>query len=635
MDNRFTVKDLFLFLLLTVLLITVVLGMFQYDRQWDTMKSVERQLMAQTGQLADMSREIAALRRTLENGIVVTGTTQPTGNGGATTASTTQQTVSADDPFYRQRQAMEKPDYARGDWLIQNFGIKVGKLTPLLSSDVYASVVQGRIMESLAYRDPYTLEYTPQLATSWKTSDDGMRITFQLRRGVVFSDGKPFTADDVVFTFDWICNEEVDAPRDRAYVKENIKAVEKVNDYEVTFVFAKPYFESFSLAASFQPMAKHFYGTRTPRQFNDSVGLLIGTGPYRLKDPEAWRPGTTIELVRNERYWGEPAPFDRLYYYEVENDAAELTMFRNGELDTFGATPEQYVKLKDDREINARANRFEYRPLDGGYTYVAWNQKRGDKATRFADKRVRQAMTMLLDRQRMARDIFLGYANVTAGPFHPASKQNAADVKPWPYDTARAKQLLKDAGYEDRDGDGVIESPTGERFEFSLIYSGKNPIGERTALFIKDSLARAGIIMKLESTDWSIMVEKLNKKDFDAITLGWSGGAETDIFQMFHSSQTVVGGDNFMFYQNPELDKLIDEARATTDEAKRMPIWQQCHRILNDDQPYTFLLDRKALLFVDKRIQNVAESPSGLNFVSRSTMPYPWFVPKAMQKHSN
>ncbi|GIW76295.1 MAG: peptide-binding protein [Phycisphaerae bacterium] len=626
MDKRFTVKDLFLFCLLGLVILVVLLAMKQYDRQWDTLKTLERQTAQQTGQLADLSRELNDLRRSIARGVRV--------NPEQSVPTTTQPADDLKDAFASQIQAMKNPDYAYGDWLVQNLGTKLSKLTPLLSSDVYATIIQARVIESLAYRDPETFEWRPLLATGWDVSQDGLRITFQLRKNVTFSDGQPFTADDVVWTFEWIMNEKVDAPRQRAYLKENIQTVEKNGDYEVTFVFAKPYFESFGIAAGFEPLPKHFYSRYTPEQFNQEVGLLLGTGPYRLKDPVSWRPGTTVDLVRNERYWGLKQPFDRLLYYEVENDAAELTMFRNGELDIFGAQPEQYLSMIQDKSITDKANFFEYSSITGGYSYVAWNQRKGDNPTIFADKRVRQAMTMLIDRQRMAQDIYRGYASVASGPFLPGNQQNAPDVSPWPYDPQLALKLLKEAGFEDRNGDGILESPTGEPFRFSLTYGNKNPISERIALFIKDSLARVGIQMIQEPTDWPIMLKKLDEKNFDAITLGWTGGIETDLYQMFHSSQTIQGGDNYMSYVNPELDKVIEAARSTVDESKRMPLWQQAHRILHEDQPYTFLLNRKSLIFIDKRIRNVQRTRSGLNFLSTSSMPNPWYVPLQLQKHT-
>ena len=127
------------------------------------------------------------------------------------------------------------------------------------------------------------------------------------------------------------------------------------------------------------------------------------------------------------------------------------------------------------------------------------------------------------------------------------------------------------------------------------------------------------------------MIELLDKKDFEAITLGWTSGLETDIFQMFHGSQAKTNGDNFINYKNPELDKLIDEARKTVDSDKRMPIWQKAEAVMYEDQPYSFLFRRKTLAFLDKRISNLKLTKLGLN---RGRLPLEVYVPKNMQKYT-
>lgn len=638
MENRFTIKDLFLTFLMLAVIGVVILAMFQYDRQWDTLKQLQKQADEQNKVAAEQTRLLSDIRGLLEKSV---------SSGAVLTPSPTRDAVSVPqpatqpagtfasakgDPFKYIDEAVRKPDYARGDWLVENFGAKVGKLTPMLSSDVYGSVVQNRVMEQLAYRDPETFEWVPQLATDWKISEDGLVATITLRRGVTFSDGAPFSAEDVVFTVNWALNPDVEAPRWRAGL-EPLEKIEKTGDYEVVFTFKRPYFEWQNIALGMSPLSKAFYGRFTPKQFNEHVGLLIGTGPYRLRDPEGWRPGSGIELIRNERYWGTPAPFNRIYYREVEEDAAELTMFRNGELDRFGAQPEQYDMLKEEPTIQQHNNRYEYFFRDGGYTYIAWNQSRVGKPTFFADKRVRQAMTLLIDRQRIVNDVFRGYGKLAVGPFGVSSLQNDPEIQPWPYDVKKAIALLAEVGFKSRNDRGVLVNADGAEFRFKLTYSNANPLTEKIVLQIKDSLARAGIIMEQEPTDWPVMVKKLDTRDFDAITLGWTGGIETDIYQMFHSSQIKDGADNFMSYSNPELDAAIEEARKTVDSDLRMPIWRKAHRILHEDQPYTFLIFGKSLAFMDKRFQNVRETRSGLNYFGQDTMPIPWYVPRAMQKH--
>ena len=514
------------------------------------------------------------------------------------------------------------------------FGTNLKTITPLVSTDAYASNVQSYVLESLITRNPDTLEWEGLIAKNWKVSEDGLVISFQLRDDVSFSDGEPLTAEDVVFTFDFIMTEAIQAPRDRAYL-EKIKNVKANGKYEVVFTFKEPYFEALSLAGGMSILPKHFYATylKEPQKFNESKGLLLGSGPYKLIDPKNWTPDKgNVELVRNERYWGDVQPsYNRILWKIIQNDSARLTTYRNGDIDNYSARPVEYQELKKDAQIIAKSQNFEYMPPVVGYSYIGWNQQRAGKPTRFADKRVRQAMTYLTDVSRVIKDVFLDYAEPAVSPFSETSKQHDNALQPYTFNLDKAKALLKEAGYEDRNGDGVLEDKAGKPFEFKLTYLESNEDTKRMVLLLKDLYARAGVRMIPFPQEWPVMLENLDKKDFEAITLGWTSGIETDLYQIFHSAQAISNGDNYISYKNPALDKLIVEARRTVDEDKRMPLWQQAERILYEDQPYTFLMRRKSLLFVDKRIHNVLMTKLGLNLGS---LPLENYVPAAQQKYT-
>jgi peptide/nickel transport system substrate-binding protein len=380
-------------------------------------------------------------------------------------------------------------------------------------------------------------------------------------------------------------------------------------------------------------MSRKFYSRFSPAEFNASVGLLIGSGAYRLEDPEDWKPGALIKLVRNDRYWGTLPAIDQLIYPEISNDVAALTAFRNGDTDIFGApppftaTPEQWIAMIKDPAILSRTRHYEYVSPLAGYRYIAWNQRDQDgKPTVFADKRVRQAMTMLLDRDMLLKVVMLGKAVATTGPFSPLSKQYNPDVKPWPYDVARAQSLLREAGLSFNASEGVLHLPDGQPFRFKLTYPSGSANYEKMVLFVKDSLAKAGIAMDPDPLEWAVFTDRLERKNFQAISLGWTANIEIDIYQEFHSSQMVAGGDDFMSYKNEELDKLIEQARQTMDESERMALWRRCHAILAQDQPYTFLFFSKSLAFIDKRVENVQLVKLGLNPLED------WFVPSPLQK---
>ena len=626
MENRFGIKDFFLYLLIVALIVMVVLAMRQFDRQY-------REILTIKQQNSELTRDVVGIKRQLAEGVVALGSTV---GGGPTTGPTTaaaQQT----DPFHLLKEAEQEPHFARGDWLIDNFGTKVGKLTPLISSDVYATWVEFLVFEGLAQRDPYTLEFVPKLARGWEISDDGLRMRFFLRRGITFSDGEPMDADDVIFTFNWVRNPQVNAPRERAYLTK-LKDVKKIDSHTVEFTFNETFFLNFSTVAGFSIMPEHFYARFTPDQFNEKTGLVMGTGPYKLENPETWTPGTTVQLIRNDRYWGVAPTFDRVVFHEIQGESTQMVLYGNKEHDIIRCTPEQYRTLLNDARVMAFSNNHEYRTPFGGYTYIGWNQLRKeggrDVPTFFADKRVRRAMTMLLDRERMTREIYYGYATVASGPFAPGGPQADPEIQPWPHDASAARALLAEAGFTDRDGDGVLDSPDGKPFKFKLTYPSGNETTEKIVLFMKDNFARGGIIMEPERTDWPVLVNKLNLSDFEAVTLGWSSVPESDPYQVFHSDNIKDQGDNRIAYSSPELDAVIEKGRVTMDREKRMGYWHQVHRILHEDQPFTFLFNRKALRLFNERVHNVKESKLGLNYEHLNGGVLPWFIPKDQHKYT-
>ena len=616
MQKQLTTRDWILYSLLCLLILLVLLSMYQIDRQWLKLTEME-------ASMSEQSKEMRELRSAIASGRL-----------SASSVSTSEASGEVAQAFKRAYTATRLPDYAPGDWSVDAFGTNLKTITPLVSTDAYASNIQSYVLESLITRNPDNLEWEGLIAKSWKVSEDGLVINFQLRDDVSFSDGESLTAEDVVFTFDFIMTEAIQAPRDRAYL-EKIKNVKANGKYEVVFTFKEPYFEALSLAGGMSILPKHFYAAylKEPQKFNESKGLLLGSGPYKLIDPKNWTPDKgNIELVRNERYWGDVQPsYNRILWKIIQNDSARLTTYRNGDIDTYSARPVEYQELKKDAQIIAKSQNFEYMPPVVGYSYIGWNQQRAGKPTRFADKRVRQAMTYLTDVSRVIKDVFLDYAEPAVSPFGETSKQHDNALQPYTFNLDKAKALLKEAGYEDRNGDGVLEDKAGKPFEFKLTYLESNEDTKRMVLLLKDLYARAGVRMIPFPQEWPVMLENLDKKDFEAITLGWTSGIETDLYQIFHSAQAISNGDNYISYKNPELDKLIVEARRTVDEGKRMPLWQQAERILYEDQPYTFLMRRKSLLFVDKRIHNVLMTKLGLNLGS---LPMENYVPAAQQKYT-
>ena len=622
MIQRFQKRDLVLYSFMILILVSIWLAMFQIDRQW--------QFIAQTQEKIDeQTRDIADLRRQIQRGVSVTSSSTSAPDGPLPTQWRA---------FERAEQAASAPDYARGDWLVQSFASQVPSLTPYLSGDAYASRIQRWVTDTLITRNPETLEWLPLVAEKWSVSDDGLEITFTVREGVVFSDGEPLTAEDVAFSWSFLMDPKIAAPRARSYYSR-IKDVQ-VRGRDVTFVFSEPYFEALAIVGLLPLLPEHFYGqylesVAAAETFNQSTGLLLGSGPYRLVSPTDWKPGDLIELVRNERYWGWlPAPFERKIWKTIQVDAAQLTEFKNGGIDVYGAQPLEYRDLIKDEAVTRRAEPFEYYNPRGGYIYIAWNQLRAGKQTPFVDRRVREAMTYLTDRERIVDEIFLGFALPASGPFNPLGKQASPDVKGRQFNLEQAIKLLAEAGYIDRDGDGVVESEQGVPLSFKITYPSGSDNYKRVVLLLKDLYVKAGVIMEPDPVDWPVLIEALNNKDFDAISLGWTGDFEIDVYQNLHSSQTEPGGDNFINFKNAELDSLIEAARREMDEDVRMPIWHKVHELLFQEQPYTYLFRSKSLVFSDRRIKNVQVVRAGLNTGGLWRMPMEWYVPSGEQKYT-
>ena len=242
----------------------------------------------------------------------------------------------------------------------------------------------------------------------------------------------------------------------------------------------------------------------------------------------------------------------------------------------------------------------------------------------FKDRRVRQAMTMLIDRKTILDKLLFGLGTIVTGNFYINSPDYNKNIKPYPYDPGKAVKLLEEAGWTDHDGDGIRDKD-GIPFSFEFLISAGSKFAEQLATIMQESLKNVGIKMSIRKLEWAVFIQKIQSRDFDACTLGWSLGWESDPYQVWHSSQ-AKSGSNFVGFVNPEADRIIEMARREFDPEKRHKLYHRFHKILHIEQPYTFLFTMKALVAVSKRFQNVNVYPMGLN-------PREWWVPLKMQRY--
>ncbi|MBN1625705.1 MAG: peptide-binding protein [Deltaproteobacteria bacterium] len=508
-----------------------------------------------------------------------------------------------------------------GDWLVSNLTGEPRTLNPIsVDSDSYSnSIVLRNVFETLFY---YDLDYDgvklkPVLAESMETSEDGLEITVRLKENIRFSDGVPVTADDVIFTYETIMDPGVDAEDLRGYYA-NIIDVVKLDDRTVKFIMSEVYWKTVESIGVFEVLPKHIYRYDDPDEFNKMRSDPVGSGPYVF---EKWDVGQQLVLRRNENYWGENPPIEKLVFKFITNSTAAFQAFRSHDLDYFEPSSEQFAEVSEDESFKEEFNILSYWQSSGGYSFIGWNQARAF----FKDKMVRLALTYALDRDSVARHIYRGYANVVSGPFYIYGKQNDPDIDPWPYAPDKAVELLNDAGWVDSNNNGILDKD-GVEFRFKLSYGSGNNTSEQVVKAFKDNAAKVGIEIIPDPTEWSIFVNNLNNRNFDSVMLGWGGTIESDPYQIFHSSQIEGKGNNFVGFSSEEADRIIERARRTLEPEERYELYHQVHHLLHEEQPYTFLFARPTFVFLDKRFENVNIHTLGLES-------YEWYVPKDKQRY--
>ena len=600
MNNRFGFKDFIQIVLLGAVLVLGWLQMVQQDR--------DRVLQQ------DMLGKLSAIEKQLSSGRV----SAPTRDGGATVAVASRDEswarpgvkIEWQEPWDFASDPRKVPGFQEGGEFTDLFEAQPAKITPFLGSDVYATRVCNRVCDSLGAYDPTTLRFVGTLADAWQQDPKGLWIRVHIRTDARFSDGEQVTAEDVRWTFkDFISNPSIEAERTRSTL-DQIEEVKVLGPKTVEFVFNKAL--SFNMVAALGNyiLPKHFYEKFEPAQLNSSTGLLMGSGPFRLErlDPSAqWSPGQDIVLVRNENYWGPRSPLDKVRFKVVNDDLARLVAYTNGEGDQTLPTSPQFVSKTKEPDWDKNNQSLSWINMRSGYSFIAWNQgPRNGKPTPFGDKRVRQGLTLCLDREQMIRDIWEGVGVVAKGSVNPQSPASDPKLKPWPFDPVKGKALLAEAGWKDRNGDGILENEKGEPFRIEFTRASGGEIYERISNFLKSSYSKVGIQVDTKVVDWSIMQEITKSRDYDALMMGWSATApESDPRQIFHSESIKEGGDNFVQWRSAEADQLIDKIRLTLEYDARMQIWHEFEATLHDEQPYTFIRVAPWLRFVKKTIGNV------------------------------
>jgi peptide/nickel transport system substrate-binding protein len=541
-----------------------------------------------------------------------------------------------------------------GDWLLIHEMSDPERLNPITYSDKIGSdILLNNIFETLLMLDPRSLELKPVLAESRPAiSKDKLVYTFKIRRDIRFQDGRPLTGEDVLFSIKAIKCSLVDAPFQRVYY-ESLLDAQLLDPYTVRFVTKEPYFLNETVLGETVIFPRHYYDpenllknvgvrdlTKDPSQmpanvkrfaekFNEDYNRNpMGTGPYKFL---SWKTGQEVRLERDRNYWGYGKPgidqphLDRIRFRIINNLDAALVSLKSGDLDFIESLePVQHVRGTSGERFTREFQKLEY--YEPTYSYIGWNNVHPI----FKDKRVRQAMTYFTNRTQMIKTILFGLGQLVESPIFFFRPEYDKTLYTYPYDPKRAVALLSQAGWKDTDGDGVLDKMIDGKkvpFRFEIKVNAGNTVRKSVALTLQNELRKHGIVATVRELDWTIFLDDTKNHKFDAAIMGWAmSPQEQDGFQIWHSSQADNRGSNHISYKNPRVDRILEEYRREFDFKKRVELYREFQRIVNDEQPYTFLFARKSVAAVHRRFRGVEILPVGV-------VPTEWWVPYGAQKY--
>ncbi|MEC9493322.1 peptide-binding protein [Flexistipes sp.] len=507
-----------------------------------------------------------------------------------------------------------KSEKSFGGMLFEGSIGDASNLIPILASDSVSHSVASFIYNGLLKYNK-NLKLVGDLAKDWKISDNKKTITFYLKKNVKWHDGEPFTAEDVKFTYQTIIDEDTPTAYDADF--QIIDNVTIPDNYTVRVNYKTPFAPALN-SWTMTILPKHLLEgkkiTQSPLQRNP-----VGTGPFKFVK---WEPGKSITLKANKDYFKE-RPYLAKYVLKIIPDTAAMYLaLLNQDIDLMSMSPLQYTKQTDTSQFEDHFNKYSY--LSNSYTYIGYNLQK----EMFEDKKVRQALSYATPKKGIIDSVLFGQGKIATGPYKPGTYWYNPDVPRYNYNLEKAKQLLAEAGWKDTDGDKILEK-NGKEFSFTLMTNQGNSNRSKIAEIVQQSWEKLGIRVEIRVIEWATLInEYIDKRNFDALVMGWSIPLEPDLYNVWHSSKCKNENLNFICYQNEQLDKLIEKARLTFDMEKRKQLYFKAQEILAEDQPYTFLYVSKALVGLHKRFRGVEPAPAGITYNLEE-----WYVPEGLRKY--
>ncbi len=485
-------------------------------------------------------------------------------------------------------------------------------LNPILASDSASGTTNGQLFNGLLKYDK-DLNIACDLAESYEVSNDGLEITFNLRKDVKWHDGKPFTARDVKFTYEALTDPNTKTPYSSDFTI--VKDFKIIDDHTIKVYYDMPFAPNLqSWMMSIIP--EHIFRGQDINTASANRNP-VGTGPYKFK---SWQTDQKIVLASNPEYF-KGRPYISHYVIQVVPDqAVQFLELRNESLDSVSLSPDQW---------NAYDSFFvkydKYRYPAHAFTYLGFNMK----IEPFGDKNFRKAIQHAINKKDIIDGVLLGTGKEAVSPYPPHVWAHNPDLKMSEYDQAKALEMLKELGFEDIDNDGYLEYK-GKHFEFTVSTNQGNKQRELTAQIIQEQLKKIGIKVNIRIIEFSTFVNQyIAKRDFDAIIMGWSLGLDPDQYSLWHSKETGPRQYNMLGYNNPRVDEILVEARTTFDVEKRKKLYYEMQDIMVEDPPCIFLYYPETLFALHKRFKGVELATIGLghNFEE-------WWVPENLTKYS-
>lgn len=467
-------------------------------------------------------------------------------------------------------------------------------LNPWSPNAFVESLFVNRVLFDGLTKPGKDLAPAPDLASSWETSADGLAWTFKLREGVKWSDGKPFTADDVAFTFNDIVLQKDLGAQNRG----NFAAVSKVTAVDsktVKFDLSRPFAALASyLAYNAGIVPKHVLSADPLKTTSFNKGIPVSTGPYKV---EKYTSGESVVLTRNDNYFGAKPYLDKVVFSVVPDANTQIAQSLAGDIGIMILDNKAAV----DRVKSAPNVGIVSRPLVQ-YYWLALNQT----DARFTDVRVRQAFVDAIDRNAIIKSVELGYGSIANSPISPAlsAYYDKSQASKYPYDPAKAKALLAEAGWTPG-ADGVL-TKDGKPFRFTMDVGQKGVLEPVNAL-IQQDLKKIGVVADLNTMEWNSYIQKVVvRREYTASVNWWTYPSDPDVYPYYHS--TAAGkGFNIPGYLDPKLDDLLVQGQATADLEKRKAVYTKLQAYTADTLPYLFLWYPEEVDVVSKSLHGVPE----------------------------